>query len=80
MATYTLAFLPALIWIGDQVGAGWAVLTAALIALPHLVLDDGRFLRMYLRRVKRAERSTSASRRPSTSPSTCSASRSPRSC
>ena len=55
VATYTLAFVPALIWIGDQVGAGWAVLTAALIALPHLVLDDGRFLRMYLRRVKRAE-------------------------
>jgi len=55
VTTYTLAFLPALIWIGDQVGAGWAVLTAALIALPHLVLDDGRFLRMYLRRVKRAE-------------------------
>src|SRR6187431_1493744 len=40
VATYTLAFVPALIWIGDQVGAGWAVLTAALIAIPHLVLDD----------------------------------------
>jgi uncharacterized protein DUF3307 len=55
VATYTLAFVPALIWIGDQVGAEWAVLTAVLIAVPHAVLDDGRFLRLWLRRVKRAE-------------------------
>ena len=28
VATYTLAFVPALIWIGGELGAGWAVLTA----------------------------------------------------
>jgi hypothetical protein len=55
VTTYTLAFLPALIWIGDQLDAGWAVLTAALIFLPHLVLDDGRIVRAYLANVKRAE-------------------------
>ena len=37
VATYTLAFVPALIWIGDELGVGWAVLAGALVALPHLV-------------------------------------------
>jgi hypothetical protein len=56
VATYTLAFLPALIWIGDELDVGWAVLAAVLIALPHLVVDDGRVVRLYLMRVKRVER------------------------
>jgi hypothetical protein len=55
VATYTLAFVPALIWIGDELSAGWAVLAAALIALPHIVMDDGRIVGLYLARVKHAE-------------------------
>jgi len=55
VTTYTLAFVPALIWIGDEMTAGWALLAAVLIFLPHLVLDDGRFVRLYLANVKRAE-------------------------
>ncbi len=55
VTTYTLAFVPALIWIGDQLDPGWALLAAALIFLPHLVLDDGRFVRAYLANVKRAD-------------------------
>jgi hypothetical protein len=50
-----LAFLPALIWIGDQRDAGWALLAAVLIFLPHLVIDDGRIVRAYLAHVKRAD-------------------------
>ena len=34
---------------------GWAVLAGALVALPHLVVDDGRVVRLYLREVKGAE-------------------------
>lgn len=56
VATYTVAFVPALIWIGDELSAGWALLAAALIALPHLVVDDGRIVRAYLTRIKRVER------------------------
>jgi hypothetical protein len=56
VTTYTLAFAPALIWIGDQLDAGWALLAAALIFLPHLVLDDGRIVRLYLARVKHVDR------------------------
>jgi hypothetical protein len=55
VTTYTLAFAPALIWIGDELDAGWALLAAALIFLPHLVVDDGRIVRLYLARVKRAD-------------------------
>ena len=55
VTTYTLAFVPALIWIGDQLDPGWAILAAALIFLPHLILDDGRSVRAYLANVKRAE-------------------------
>lgn len=56
VTTYTLAFAPALVWIGDVIGPGWALLAAALIFLPHLVLDDGRVVRLWLARVKGAER------------------------
>jgi hypothetical protein len=55
VATYTLAFVPALVWIGDELGVGWALLAGALVALPHLVVDDGRIIRLYLMRVKHAE-------------------------
>ncbi len=53
VSTYTLAFVPALVWIAEDLTAGWALLAAALIFLPHLVLDDGRFVRAYLANVKR---------------------------
>jgi hypothetical protein len=51
----TLAFVPALIWIGDELDPGWALLAAALVFVPHLLIDDGRFVRAYLTNVKRAE-------------------------
>ena len=50
--TYTLAFVPALVWIGDDIGAGWAVLLAAGISIPHLIQDDGRLLSAYIAAIK----------------------------
>ena len=44
-----------MIWLGDQLDAGWALLSAALIFLPHMIIDDGRLVRAYLANVKRAE-------------------------
>jgi uncharacterized protein DUF3307 len=55
VTTYTLAFAPALIWIGDELDPAWALLAAALIFLPHLILDDGRLVRFYIARVKRVD-------------------------
>lgn len=50
--TYTLAYAPALIWLGGEHGAGTVAAIAAAIAIPHLILDDGRPLALWLRRVK----------------------------
>jgi hypothetical protein len=54
IVTYTLAFVPALIWLADDIGA-WAIATAALIAVPHWVQDDGRLLAAYIVRVKHTD-------------------------
>lgn len=52
VATYTLAFVPALVWVATELDALTAVLAAVLIALPHLVVDDARGLTLYIDRVK----------------------------
>jgi hypothetical protein len=54
VATYTLAYVPAFIWLADDLGAG-VLLVAALVAGPHVVQDDGRLVDVYLRRVKRCD-------------------------
>jgi hypothetical protein len=55
VTTYTIAFIPALIWIGRETDAVVAVVSAVLIFIPHLIVDDGRLVRFYLARVKRAD-------------------------
>jgi hypothetical protein len=51
VATYGLAFVPAFAWLATEIG--WATIgVAALILGPHLVQDDGRLLRHYMRAVK----------------------------
>jgi Protein of unknown function (DUF3307) len=52
VSTYTLAFLPALIWIGLETNLWRALLAAVLIFVPHLIQDDGRLLDAYMRRIK----------------------------
>jgi hypothetical protein len=54
VSTYTLAFLPAFIWIASELDPVWAIVTAVLIFVPHLLIDDGRFVRTYMTRVKGA--------------------------
>jgi hypothetical protein len=51
-STYTLAYVPALAWIGAGRTPARAAGTAALIGLPHILVDDGRFVRGWLREVK----------------------------
>jgi hypothetical protein len=60
VTTYTVAFIPALIWMRDTLGAGGIVGVAALIFIPHLVQDDGRLLSSYLRSVKGCSEQTAA--------------------
>lgn len=54
VGSYTLAFAPALVWLGRDRGAGIAVAAAAAIALPHVLIDDGRPVRSWLAAVKHA--------------------------
>jgi 2-methylcitrate dehydratase PrpD len=53
VATYTLAFVPALVWIGRERGAPRAAGLGASVAIPHLLVDDGWLVRAWLHRVKR---------------------------
>jgi hypothetical protein len=53
--TYTLAYVPALIWLAGDLGAG-AILVALLIAVPHIVQDDGRLIARWGRVVKHVDR------------------------
>lgn len=54
IAMYTVAFVPAFIWLAGDLGAS-VLLVVAAVSLPHLVQDDGRLLDLYLRRVKRCD-------------------------
>ncbi len=54
LAVYMLAFVPALVWIGVETTAARAVVIAVVVAVPHLVIDEGRLVRIWLRDVKRA--------------------------
>jgi hypothetical protein len=49
--TYTLAFVPAFVWLWDDLGAGVLAL-AALVAGTHFVQDDARALMAWAREVK----------------------------
>lgn len=55
LGTYTLAFAPAVAWLAVEGGAGRAAAAVLAVALPHAVVDDGRLVCWWLRRVKRVE-------------------------
>jgi hypothetical protein len=50
---YTASFSPALVWIGRRTSVRRAVTVGGAIAIPHLLVDDGRFVDVWLRKVKR---------------------------
>ena len=50
--TYTLAMVPALVWVAIEREVWVAVAAALAIALPHAIVDDRRLLTAYVRRVK----------------------------
>jgi hypothetical protein len=52
VATYTLSFVPALVWVGRERTPARAAAVAGSIAIPHLVIDHGRLVGVWLRDVK----------------------------
>jgi hypothetical protein len=54
VVSYTAAFVPAAIWLGDDLNPVGVAAFLAAIFFPHLIQDDGRLLGVYIRRVKGA--------------------------
>jgi len=52
VVTYTLAFVPAMVWIGIESDFARAIAVGALVFVPHLIQDDRRLLDAYMARVK----------------------------
>ncbi|HEX8647995.1 MAG TPA: DUF3307 domain-containing protein [Thermoleophilaceae bacterium] len=63
--TYTAAFVPALLGVARRTSVPRAFGIAALIALPHMAIDDGRLLEAYMRKVKHTDAQDHASLRAS---------------
>lgn len=55
--SYTLAFVPALVWVGSESGVATAVGIGALVGLPHVIIDDGRLVAAWVRQVKHVRES-----------------------
>jgi hypothetical protein len=54
VATYLVAFVPVLVWLGTAHAALVTIGIAALIAIPHLLVDDRRLVGIWVRQVKGA--------------------------
>jgi hypothetical protein len=54
-ATYTAAYIAALVWLGTEYSVATIVGTVIGIALPHYLQDDGRVIRWWMRNVKHTE-------------------------
>ena len=52
VATYTLTYLPVLAWLASDRSLLGAIGIAALIAVPHLIVDDGRLVARWMISVK----------------------------
>lgn len=57
---YTTSFVPALVWIGRRTSVQRSVMVGGAVAIPHLVIDDGRLVEVWLREVKRAQQPPAA--------------------
>src|SRR5258708_11376377 len=50
--TYTLAFVPALVWVATESGSLAALGVAALVGIPHVIVDDGSLVGLWMRQGK----------------------------
>ncbi len=52
--------LQVLVWIGVEASVARAALIGLAVAVPHLLIDDGHLVTVWLREIKRAERPSPA--------------------
>jgi hypothetical protein len=62
IVVYTAAFIPALVWIAIERNVAWAVAIGLVVAIPHMIQDDGRLLDAYMAKVKGLSRTSSGLR------------------
>ena len=55
LATYSLVFVPAFVWIAGKHSVGRVIASAAAALLTHLIQDDRRLLYRYTITVKKAD-------------------------
>jgi hypothetical protein len=49
---YTLAFVPALVWVADDSGTLAAIAVGVAVWVTHMVVDDGNLVAVWIRQVK----------------------------
>ncbi len=54
VGTYTLAFVPAISWIWIEEDLVHALLVVLVVMITHVIIDDGRLVSIWTRKVKRA--------------------------
>ena len=54
LLAYMGCFVPAFVWLADDLGA-WVIGAALLVAVPHAIQDDYRLLEAFAIRVKRMQ-------------------------
>ena len=54
VTTYTLSFVPVAVWVANDRSVARALLALVLVAIPHLLVDDGRPVTVWITRVKHA--------------------------
>jgi Protein of unknown function (DUF3307) len=52
---YTLAFVPALVWVASESGIATGLGVGALVLLPHVIIDDGTLVASWVRHVKHVD-------------------------
>jgi hypothetical protein len=52
---YTLAFVPAVVWVAIESGIATGLGLGALVLLPHVIIDDGTLVASWVRHVKHVE-------------------------
>jgi hypothetical protein len=52
VTTYTATFIPAIVWLAHGTSAARVPIAVVLIAIPHALVDDGRYVVWHMRRIK----------------------------
>jgi hypothetical protein len=55
VVSYSVPFVPALVWVGHDHGGAGVIAIIGVALITHVIQDDGRLLRAYMRNVKHTQ-------------------------